>query len=72
MKPLLVDMQAFGPFADRQLIDFSVLGQKTSSFTGLQARARRPSWMPCALRSLVIVQVVSVRATRCAATMQMR
>ena len=29
MKPLLVDMQAFGPFADRQLIDFSLLGQKT-------------------------------------------
>lgn len=29
MKPLLVEMQAFGPFADRQVIDFSLLGQKT-------------------------------------------
>lgn len=29
MKPLLVEMQAFGPFAGRQVIDFSLLGQKT-------------------------------------------
>jgi exonuclease SbcC len=29
MKPLLVEMQAFGPFAVRQVIDFSLLGQKT-------------------------------------------
>lgn len=29
MKPLIVEMQAFGPFAGRQVIDFSLLGQKT-------------------------------------------
>ena len=29
MKPLVVEMQAFGPFAGRQVIDFSQLGHKT-------------------------------------------
>jgi exonuclease SbcC len=29
MKPLVVEMQAFGPFADRQVIDFRELGSKT-------------------------------------------
>lgn len=29
MKPILVEMQAFGPFAGRQVIDFSLLGEKT-------------------------------------------
>ena len=29
MKPLIVEMQAFGPFGGRQIIDFSLLGQKT-------------------------------------------
>ena len=29
MKPLVIDMQAFGPFAERQVIDFRELGSKT-------------------------------------------
>ena len=29
MKPLVVEMQAFGPFAGRQVIDFRLLGSKT-------------------------------------------
>ena len=29
MRPLVVEMQAFGPFADRQVIDFRELGSKT-------------------------------------------
>jgi exonuclease SbcC len=29
MKPLIVEMQAFGPFGGRQVIDFGLLGQKT-------------------------------------------
>ncbi|MFZ2651753.1 MAG: SMC family ATPase [Burkholderiaceae bacterium] len=29
MKPLVIDMQAFGPFARRQVIDFRALGDKT-------------------------------------------
>ena len=29
MKPLLVEMQAFGPFAGRQVVDFKLLGSKT-------------------------------------------
>ena len=29
MKPLIVDMQAFGPFAHKQVIDFRELGSKS-------------------------------------------
>ena len=29
MKPLVLEMQAFGPFAHRQIIDFQLLGEKT-------------------------------------------
>ena len=29
MKPLILELQAFGPFAHRQVIDFRVLGSKT-------------------------------------------
>lgn len=30
MKPFLLRMQAFGPYAKEQIIDFSQLGEKTS------------------------------------------
>lgn len=72
MRPLKLILQAFGPFAGREEIDFTKLGDAPlfliNGAEQVQEKAR--FWMRFATPCMAKPQAVSAPATKCAAIMR--
>lgn len=68
MKPIYLEMNAFGPYAGKQVIDFRLLkDRQLFSSMDRPGPARRQSSMLCVTPCMVIRAAISAKVSICAA-----